>query len=183
MPSIDLTGHFPNAGETFATGTVRKHRTRKNGTKIYTFVDKKGDNADGVTHHLIQRPNGKYALKVDDGDHRHDKDDVVIGRGRTPLKAGGSTKGRTTFGLIQNDQGNCVFFCFGNDGGMEGSDRRSSRTIESLNDESHIITIQHGNDAPFLLNPWGICDNPNLPVGGHDSYSESIAHHFDNCWA
>ena len=131
MSSIDdLTGHFPEAGQTFASGTIRKPSiVRKNGTKVYTFIDKSGKKADGVTHHLIQRTNGKYALKVDDGDHRLDKDDVVIARGRTPLKAGGSgeTKGKTYFHLIANGDNGCYFFCFGNDGGMkgEGSDRRS----------------------------------------------------------
>ena len=77
-----LTGYFPE-GEVFAYGSARKPKTvRKNGTKVYTFIDKSGKKADGVTHHLIQRPDGKYILKVDDGDHRNDRDDI------SPLQGG-----------------------------------------------------------------------------------------------
>ena len=186
--SIDsLTGHFPTAKNTIASGTTKEpKKVKKNGTNIYTFLDKNEKNADGYTHHLIQRPNGKYILKVDNGDHRHGKHDLVIGKGRAPLRAGGSasTKGETHFGLLQID-GKCVFICFGNTGGMEGSgnDRRSFRSLES---NGLAVAIQHGDSNPIALNPtiynhFENCSGT-LPSGGFNSYGDAINWYGKNCW-
>lgn len=188
-----LTGYFPE-GEVFAYGSTRKPKTvRKNGTKVYTFTDKSGEKADGVTHHLIQRPDGKYILKVDDGDHRNDRDDIAVARGRTPLRAGGSgeTKGKTNFQLIGNGSNNgCYFLCFSNDGGMSGSgsDRRSERTASQLAQDPYAATVQQGSFTPIGLSPVNNWWNGGVIPGekcsepqNFSSYSESVDYAFDNC--
>ena len=192
MHSVDgLTGGYFPEGEVFAYGSTRKPKTvRKNGTKVYTFTDKSGEKADGVTHHLIQRPDGKYILKVDDGDHRNDRDDIAVARGRTPLRAGGSgeTKGKTNFQLIGNGSNNgCYFLCFSNDGGMSGSgsDRRSERTASQLAQDPYAATVQQGSFTPIGLGPvswWGGSPGQKcLEDQNFSSYSESVDHMFDNC--